>query len=102
MRAVRRDNSAKNDIPMDSLVDKVKCMLDDIQQNMFDVAKQKRDACVQVVKTWDEFIEALSQKKLILAPWCDEEVLRLYPSNMKVRIFNFIWFILLYTPYKFC
>ncbi|KAK1429031.1 hypothetical protein QVD17_11230 [Tagetes erecta] len=71
--AVRRDNGAKVDIPMVDLVDTVKGMLDTIQQNMFDVAKRKRDACIQVTKTWDEFIEALAQKKLILAPWCDEE-----------------------------
>lgn len=73
VRAVRRDNSAKIDIPMASLVEQVKDMLASIQQSLFDVAKQKRDACIQVVKTWDEFVEALSQKKMILAPWCDEE-----------------------------
>ncbi|GKC68181.1 proline--tRNA ligase, cytoplasmic, partial [Tanacetum coccineum] len=73
VRAVRRDNGSKVDLPMADLGDKVKGMLDDIQQSMFDVAKQKRDACIQVTKTWDEFIEALGQKKLILAPWCDEE-----------------------------
>ncbi|XP_010693974.2 proline--tRNA ligase, cytoplasmic isoform X1 [Beta vulgaris subsp. vulgaris] len=72
-RAVRRDNTEKKDIPMANLVDQVKELLDTIQQNMFDVAKQKRDECIKVVRTWDEFIEALGQKKLILAPWCDEE-----------------------------
>ncbi|TXG68410.1 hypothetical protein EZV62_003345 [Acer yangbiense] len=35
--------------------------------------KQRRDACIQIARTWDEFVEALGQKKLILAPWCDEE-----------------------------
>lgn len=73
VRAVRRDNSAKIDIPMASLVEQVKDMLASIQQSLFDAAKQKRDACIQVVKTWDEFVEALSQKKMIFAPWCDEE-----------------------------
>ncbi|KNA10120.1 hypothetical protein SOVF_147360 isoform A [Spinacia oleracea] len=72
-RAVRRDNSAKKDLPMANLVDQVKELLDTIQQNMFDLAKEKRDACVKEVRTWDEFVEALAQKKLILAPWCDEE-----------------------------
>lgn len=56
------------------MVEQVKEMLDNVQQSLFDVAKQKRDACVQIVKTWEEFVEALSQRKLILAPWCDEEV----------------------------
>ncbi|KAK9669377.1 hypothetical protein RND81_13G126000 [Saponaria officinalis] len=73
VRAVRRDNSAKMDIPMADLVEQMKVLLDEIQKNLFEVAKQKRDACVQVIKTWDEFVDALAHKKLILAPWCDEE-----------------------------
>ncbi|KAJ0255665.1 Retrotransposon gag domain-containing protein [Hirschfeldia incana] len=73
VRIVRRDNGVKADVPRLGLVEHVKELLEKIQQNMFDVAKQKRgDACV-VVKTWDEFVEALGQKKLILAPWCDEK-----------------------------
>ena len=79
MRTVRRDNSAKVDIPMVDLVEQVKAMLDNIQQNLFDVAKQKRDACIKTVRTWNEFIEALGQKKMILAPWCDEMVWELTP-----------------------
>ncbi|KAL5721845.1 proline--tRNA ligase [Ranunculus cassubicifolius] len=74
VRIVRRDNGTKEDIPMSSLVERVTEILDNIQQSLFDVAKQKRDACVTVVKTWGEFIKALGEKKLILAPWCDEEV----------------------------
>ncbi|GAB2266721.1 hypothetical protein Dimus_001713 [Dionaea muscipula] len=74
VRVVRRDNSDKVDIPRADLVDQIGKILDKIQQNLFDVAKQKRDECIKVVKTWDEFAEALWQKKLILAPWCDEEV----------------------------
>lgn len=59
---------------MVKLVEQVNDMLDDIQQNLFDLAKEKRDACIEKVKTWDEFVEALGKKKMILAPWCDEEV----------------------------
>ncbi|MED6167999.1 hypothetical protein PIB30_008021 [Stylosanthes scabra] len=72
-RAVRRDNGAKIDIANDNLVEEVKKLLDTVQQNLFDVAKQKRDECIQVVHTWDEFVQALNQRKMILAPWCDEE-----------------------------
>ncbi|CAH8361733.1 unnamed protein product [Eruca vesicaria subsp. sativa] len=35
---------------------------------MYEVATRKREACVQVIRTWDEFDEALT-----LAPWCDEK-----------------------------
>ncbi|KAL3616061.1 hypothetical protein CASFOL_040355 [Castilleja foliolosa] len=73
VRVVRRDNSAKNDIPMADLVEQVKNTLDNIHQSLFDAAKQKRDACIQTVSTWEEFTEALGEKKMILAPWCDEE-----------------------------
>jgi prolyl-tRNA synthetase len=33
------------------LVEQVKEMLDNIQQSLFDAAKQKQDACIQTVKT---------------------------------------------------
>ncbi|KAK9934179.1 hypothetical protein M0R45_021331 [Rubus argutus] len=68
VRCVRRDSYAKVDIPMNNLVEEVKDMFANIQQNLFDVAKQKRDASIQVARTWDEFTEALNEKKLILAP----------------------------------
>ncbi|KAJ4896404.1 Class II aaRS and biotin synthetases superfamily protein [Raphanus sativus] len=73
VRTVRRDNGAKEDIPRGSLVEHVKELLEKIQENMYEVAKAKREACVEEIKTWDEFIVALNKKKLILAPWCDEE-----------------------------
>lgn len=74
VRAFRRDNGAKVDIAYADLVEKIKKLLNNIQQSMFDVAKQKRDECIQVIHTWDEFVEALNQRKMILAPWCDEKV----------------------------
>ncbi|XP_015875925.1 proline--tRNA ligase, cytoplasmic [Ziziphus jujuba] len=73
VRVVCRDNSAKIDVPVANLVEQVNQLLATIQQRLFEVAKQKRDACTQIVTTWDEFIEALGQRKLILAPWCDEK-----------------------------
>ncbi|EFH52243.1 hypothetical protein ARALYDRAFT_323549 [Arabidopsis lyrata subsp. lyrata] len=72
VRTVRRDNGVKEDIPRGSLVENVKELLEKIQQNMYEVAKQKREACVQEVKTWDEFIKSFNEKNFILAPWCDE------------------------------
>ncbi|GKC33930.1 proline--tRNA ligase, cytoplasmic [Tanacetum coccineum] len=50
VHAVLRDNGSKVDIPMDDLVNRVKAMLDDIQQSTFDVAKEKRDACIQEIE----------------------------------------------------
>ena len=75
VRVVRRDNSAKEDIPVSNLVEQVQDILVKIHENLFNVAKEKRDASIKVAKTWEEFMEALNQKKMILAPWCDEQVL---------------------------
>lgn len=74
VRVVRRDNGAKIDVPVNDLVEKVKELLGSIQESLFNAAKEKRDACIKVVNTWDEFIAALNDKNMILAPWCDEEV----------------------------
>jgi hypothetical protein len=44
------------------------------------------------VKTWGEFKEALSQRKMILAPWCDEEVWYLITANFfNVYGLNFLF-----------
>ncbi|KAJ6798553.1 proline--tRNA ligase, cytoplasmic isoform X1 [Iris pallida] len=73
VRVVRRDNGSKKDIPMENLVEQVKEILSDIQESLFNAAKQKREACIEIIQTWEEFVAALNKKKLILAPWCDEE-----------------------------
>lgn len=73
VRVVRRDDGSKADIPMASLVEHVQDLLSNIHKSMFNAAKEKRDACIKVVYTWEEFMTALNDKKLILAPWCDEE-----------------------------
>ncbi|KAI3864060.1 hypothetical protein MKW98_031652 [Papaver atlanticum] len=46
VRVGRRDNGAKEDISRIILVDQIKDLLENVQQTLFDAAKQKRDACV--------------------------------------------------------
>jgi prolyl-tRNA synthetase len=87
VRIVRRDNGAKADIPSTDLVEHVRMLLDEIQDSLFETAKQKRDACIKVIHTWDEFTTALNEKKLILAPWCDEEVFEVAYSPPKLNFF---------------
>ncbi|KAF9607896.1 hypothetical protein IFM89_003600 [Coptis chinensis] len=73
VRVVRRDNSSKMDISTGDLAEKIGDILENIQQSLFDAAKEKRDACIKVATAWEEFTTALNEKKLILAPWCDEK-----------------------------
>ncbi|KAK8961123.1 hypothetical protein KSP40_PGU018605 [Platanthera guangdongensis] len=69
VQIVRRDNRLKEDVPMKNLVEHVRDLLSDIHKTMFNVAKEKRDACIKIVYTWEEFMTALNEKKLILASW---------------------------------
>ncbi|CAO2206287.1 unnamed protein product [Urochloa humidicola] len=82
VRIVRRDNGAKVVVPVTNMVEEVAVLLDRIQENLFRTATERRDACIQVIHTWDEFITALNNKRLILAPWCDEEKVE---KDVKVR-----------------
>ncbi|CAN7136189.1 unnamed protein product, partial [Brassica rapa subsp. narinosa] len=72
VRVVRRDTRVKMDVLRVDLVEKVKDLLEVIQRDLYDDAKRKLEESIQKVETWDEFKEALRQKKLVLAPWCDE------------------------------
>ncbi|KAL0898412.1 hypothetical protein Bca101_082373 [Brassica carinata] len=72
VRVVRRDTGVKMDVLRVDLVERVKDLLEEIQRNLYVVAKRKLEESIQKVETWDEFKEALRLKKLVLAPWCDE------------------------------
>uniref|UniRef100_A0A0D6QXG0 proline--tRNA ligase n=1 Tax=Araucaria cunninghamii TaxID=56994 RepID=A0A0D6QXG0_ARACU len=72
VRIVRRDNFAKEDVPLDHLTKRVGELLEEIQSNLFEKAKLKRDSCIKKANSWDEFMDALNDKMMVLAPWCDE------------------------------
>jgi prolyl-tRNA synthetase len=69
--SVKRPNRAKAPVPVDALEDRVRELLDEIQREMFETARARRDAATFVVDTWDEFNEKLaSPGGFILAHWC--------------------------------
>ncbi|KAJ7521567.1 hypothetical protein O6H91_19G060100 [Diphasiastrum complanatum] len=72
VRVVRRDNFAKEDVPLSDLVSRVTDLLEDIQSSLLEKARKERDSCIVTVNTWDEFVAALNDKKMVLAPWCNE------------------------------
>lgn len=71
---VRRDNFEKEDVPLDNVATRAAALLEEIQANLFKKAKEERDSCIKKVLTWDDFIQALNEKKMVLAPWCDDVV----------------------------
>lgn len=72
VRMVRRDNFEKEDVPLDNVATRAAALLEEIQANLFKKAKEERDSCIKKVLTWDDFIQALNEKKMVLAPWCDD------------------------------
>ena len=70
VEVARRDTREKATVPMDGLVQHVRDLLEDIQQQMFNKARQFRDAHITRVDTWEEFRNVLDQKGgFISAHW---------------------------------
>lgn len=68
--AVRRDTGEKVSIKIDELDTKLPELLMNIQTNLYETAKQKFDTHRVIVHEWKEFVHALNQKNVVLAPWC--------------------------------
>lgn len=70
---VRRDTLTKTfDVKWTELTDRVADLLDSIQADMFAKAKAKMEDCIEVARTWEEFMEVLNRRHMVLAPWCNE------------------------------
>ena len=76
---VRRDLEDKaegrsQDIPIAHLVEKIGEILNTMQKALLEKAREERTSCIAVADNWDDFMTALNNKKMVLAPWCDEVV----------------------------
>ncbi|KAG0568351.1 hypothetical protein M758_6G011700 [Ceratodon purpureus] len=77
VRVVRRDLEDKTegrsqDIPMADLAVKIGEILETMQKALLEKAREEHDSCIVVAENWDDFMTALNNKKMVLAPWCDE------------------------------
>ncbi len=70
-RVVRRDSGAAQQLSLANIDASVQSLLNDIQESMFQKAKEERDSRLIRLETWDNFVKTLDQKCLILAPWCE-------------------------------
>lgn len=70
---VRRDNGVRVSVKRAALVADVQQQLQTIQADMLHRATVERDANVALVETWADFVGALDNKKLVLAPWCSRK-----------------------------
>ncbi|KAL0483360.1 prolyl tRS [Acrasis kona] len=69
--AIRRNDGQKKELSMDDLSSSVHAELESIQNDMFQKAKKQRDESIINVTEWSQFVPALNQKKMCLAPWCE-------------------------------
>ncbi|MGN6492933.1 MAG: proline--tRNA ligase [Agriterribacter sp.] len=66
----RRDTREKMSVNMDGLPLRIVNLLEEIQQDMFNRAKQYRDEHITPANSWDEFVELLDKKGgFIAAHW---------------------------------
>ncbi|MBN2422919.1 proline--tRNA ligase [Candidatus Woesearchaeota archaeon] len=68
----RRDTGEKKPVPFKKIKDEVKKTLEDIQKNLFKKALECREQAKVTVTSWDEFMRAAENKKLIYAMHCGE------------------------------
>jgi prolyl-tRNA synthetase len=59
-------------VPIEELKDKVEELLESMQNELFNKAKERMDSAITPVKDWDEFKKAIEEKKLVRANWCGE------------------------------
>lgn len=71
--AIRRDTFAKQSLKLSTAEESVKKLLEEIQANLFEAARKKRDNKLKIVDTMEQFNQHLNDKCLILAPFCGEE-----------------------------
>jgi prolyl-tRNA synthetase len=72
VRVVRRDNGAKADIPIAELTTKIPELLEQIQSDMLERARQERDSRIKKVTEWKDFVNALQESCMVLTPFCNE------------------------------
>jgi prolyl-tRNA synthetase len=66
----RRDTKTKESVTLDGLANTVLILLDDIQKNIYQKAKDYRDTHITKADTWEEFVRLLDEKGgFISAHW---------------------------------
>ncbi len=72
---VRRDTLEKIKVSKEEAVTKIEELLVDIQNNLFESAKKRRDSKIYEVSTYEEFLNTTKEKTgFIKTKWCGEQV----------------------------
>jgi prolyl-tRNA synthetase len=69
VEVARRDTLTKESKPLEGIVDHIRSLLDEIQQNIYNKAMNFREQNTFTVDTWDEFKEQIEKGGFIMAHW---------------------------------
>lgn len=68
----RRDGVDKSTVAMADIAEQMPELLNQIQRDLYEAAKARREANTVSVDNWDQFVEAINQDKFVLAHWSGE------------------------------
>jgi prolyl-tRNA synthetase len=69
VEVARRDTKEKTSVSMDGLADTIHILLNDIQQSIYDKAKNFREQNITNIDTWEDFEKQLDKGGFIAAHW---------------------------------
>ena len=70
---VRRDTLEKISVPIDEVISKIKELLINIQSNLYNRAKMRRDSMIYHANNYEEFLEIAKNKPgFIIGKWCGD------------------------------
>ncbi|MBN2042462.1 MAG: proline--tRNA ligase [Candidatus Aenigmarchaeota archaeon] len=70
---VRRDTGEKMPIRRKLMVNKVRSLMEEIQLNLFEKAKERLQSSMVTAKDYEELKKHIKEKKFVKAHWCGEE-----------------------------
>jgi prolyl-tRNA synthetase len=70
---VRRDTGIKEGCKLDLLVEKVNKLMEEIQNNLFIAAFDRREKSNQIANTWEEFAAGIEKGGYVFAHWCEDK-----------------------------
>jgi len=71
--AARRDTGEKTPLAVADIATTVPALLETIQSDMFNRAKETFSSRLKTVTKWDDIVPALDAKNIVVIPWCEVE-----------------------------
>ncbi|GAA6002333.1 hypothetical protein JCM10207_001068 [Rhodosporidiobolus poonsookiae] len=71
--SVRRDNGAKAPLALADLTTSIPALLEQIQQEMLDRARDNYEKHIVKVEQWKDLVPALNANNCVVLPWCEVE-----------------------------